>query len=672
MTFPAYVLHLLFRPFGWCLLMAGLMVSTTAQAGPLTPAPDVHHYPVGLSMEVFEDEPAALDIAGVSSSLYADRFRPVNKEMANFGFRRSALWFRLTIDFRQASDRNWSLVETHPILDNLQFFLPDGRGGWQRTEMGDTLPFSQRIYNVREFVLPLPRALVESSEPVTVYMRVSGQGALNVDFQLVDAPALAERINRQQWGYGLFFGALAVMFLYNLALFFSTRERAQFHYIVWLGGFMLLFVVISGYGLELLWPNIPAINGWFPAFMCVALWGGMQFTRSFLDLRRDNPRTDRTFHWTINIVLVVFLLALLLPRHWIYILGTVMPLIFAVVMLGAGIVRWRQGYQPARLFVYGWSVLLLGSILLPLANFGVVPLNVVTAYGPHFGAVLQSVLLSLALGDRVKLLKVEKEQLEKESHEKLEQMFGQLRALDADKLRFLHYLSHELNTPLNWMSSTRAMDSSTISPELKSMIDAVEAGQQRMMDLVGVVLGYFDMADEKPGSYPATPMAPMWLIDDLLRERASAIAAKKLQVHNKVPADLVVLANEQRLRRVFGYLIDNAINFSLDGQEVTLGGGSETYGTRGVISIRDQGRGIDSENLPRLFEPFFMVGSHHREGGFGLSLATARLMVEHMEGDIRVRSEGRGRGAEFQVVLPMAATAEAVPAVGDLPQSPSA
>lgn len=648
-----------------------VLLAAAAPAAVLKPEPGVHAYPVGLSMDVLEDSTAALDIDAVASSLYADRFRPVGQENVNYGFRRSAMWFRVQIDFRDNADHTWHLVESHPIIDQLGFFVPDGAGGWQKTVMGDTLPFGERMYALREFVLPIPHAQVESGAPVTIYVRVAGQGALNVDLRLLDEQALAERESRQEWGYGLFYGALAIMFFYNLMLYWSTRERTQLHYIVWLGGFTLLFASLNGYGLQYLWPDFPPLNGWFPIFTCIALWGALQFTRSFLDVRRENPRTDKALQWMTTAVIIVFVLGFLLPRHWIYILGTVVPVFFAFVVLAAGIVRLRQGYRPARLFVLGWGVLLAGAILLPLANLGLLPMNSFTAYSPQFGVALQVILLSLALGERMNLLKQENERIERESHEKLEHMFAHLRSLDADKLRFLHYLSHELNTPLNWMASTHSLRDSAMSPALRNMIDSVEAGQQRMIDLVSTVLGYFDLASETPGDVAVTPVAPMWLVDDLLRERAAAIDAKKLQFLNRVPADLTVLANEQRLRRVLGHLIDNAINFSDEEQEVELTGGVETYGTRGVVIVRDRGRGIDPDHLPRLFEPFFMVGSHHRDGGFGLSLATAKLMLEHMDGDMRVRSAGRGQGAEFSVVLPIAGAAAGRPAA-DRPQNPVA
>ncbi|MFZ5757367.1 MAG: sensor histidine kinase [Pseudomonadota bacterium] len=663
-----------FLPAGLPGLAVLLLVTVFAAAAPaavLSVEPGVPEYPVGLSMDVLEDKTAALDIAAVSSTLYESRFRPVARAQTNYGFTRSALWFRVQIDFSAGAGHAWHLVEGHPILDELTFFLPDRSGGWKQVVMGDVLPFDARPYKLREFVLPVPPELVDARQPVTLYMRVAGQGALNVGLRLLDQQALAERVSRQQWGFGLFYGALSILFLYNLFLFLSTRERSQLYYIVWLGGFIMLFASLNGLGLQYVWPHMPALNGWFPVFTCIALWGGLQFTRIFLDIKRDNPRTDAAFRWMITAIIVVFLLALLLPKHWMYILGNAMPVLFAVVMFAAGVVRLRQGYQPARLFVAGWGVLLIGAILLPLSMLGLLPVSTFTTYSPQFGAVLQGMLLSLALGERMKLLKVENERIQQESHEKLEQMFAQLRSLDADKLRFLHYLSHELNTPLNWMTATRAIESSAVSDDVRNMVDAVEAGQQRMIDLVGTVLRYFDLADEDPASQSLAPLAPMWLVDDLLREFSPAIEAKKLQVRNRVPADLVVLANEQRLRRVLALLLDNAINFSSEGQTVEFGGGTETYGTRGVVTIRDQGRGIDGEHLPRLFEPFFMVGSHHREGGFGLSLATARLMISHMGGDMRVRSAGRGQGAEFSVILPARAAAAADPADADPAQTPA-
>lgn len=652
------------------LLLPGLLA-----AAPVIVDADRHSYQLGPVMEMFEDTSATLTAEQVASGEHDDRFVPVGRERANFGFRASALWFRIQVDFRSARDSQWHLVELHPIIDDLTFFLPAGFDRWEAIPMGDTLPWGARIYDQREFIAPLPRSLINGPQPVTFYVRVAGKGALNVDLRLEDAQGLVERSNKSTWGYGLFYGALLMMFVYNLVLWLSVRDRAQRDYMVFLAGFVMLFLALDGFGLQFLWPEMPAINGWFPVFTCIAMIGAVQFTRSFLDVQAGSPRLDNVFRWMLHAVVAVFFLGMLLPRHWAYVLGTVLPIFFAFTMLGAGIMRLRQGYRPARLFVLGWGFFLLGSVLLPLANLGLIPANTLTLSSPQIGTLWQVVVLSLALGERMKLLRQENERIQRESHARLQEMFGELERLDTDKLRFLHYLSHELNTPLNWMGATRLVEGGQLNGPLRDMVGAVEKGQQRMIDLVSTVLRYFELAREDITRVPSAPVAPMWLVDAILKERAADIAAKGLAVRNRVPADLVLLGNDRRLQRVLEILVDNALHYSSEDGEVEISGRIEQFGDeppRGVIEVHDQGRGIDVDHLERLFEPFFMVGSHHREDGFGLNLAISRLLMRSMQGDIRAHSEGRGTGATVSFSLPLVESASPVrPARDEIPPQPA-
>jgi signal transduction histidine kinase len=634
-----------------CLAVLLLCLGGAAAAEVLQVPAGLPEVPVGMQMAVMEDQSALLDIETAASPAYAARYAPVDRARPNFGFRRSAMWLRLQLDFSAVPGEQWHLVQNHPLIDEITWYLPRETGGWDVVEMGDSLPFSFRAYALREFVLPIPaELLVAGRQPVTVFVRFAGLGALNVDLRLANAQGLAESTEEESWRFGLFYGALFVMILYNLFLFAITRERTQLHYLVFLSSLAMLFFSLNGFGLQYLWPDMPAINGWFPVFTCLAVWGGLQFTRNFLELRRDAPRTDNLFRWMSHAVGVIFVLGLLLPRHWAYVLGTVLPLFFALVMLAAGVRRLRQGYAPARLFVAAWGVLLAGSVLLPLANLGLLPINAFTEYSPQFGAVLLVLLLSVAIGERMKLLKLENERIQAEGHQKLAHMFSELQQRDADKMRFLNYLSHELNTPLHWLSAARQAHGAI---DAREMGEIVEAGQQRLIDLVAIVMRYFDVAGEDAGRVRLAPVAPMWLADDVLRSKSAAIAGKQLQLVNRIPADLAVLANEQRLRQILDIFIDNAIHFSEPGQSVVLEGGVDEAAGRVLLSVRDQGRGIEAAQLPRLFEPFFMVGSHHREGGFGLSLPTARLLATSMGGDVRAESEGRGLGATFTVWLPL-------------------
>lgn len=110
-------------------------------------------------------------------------------------------------------------------------------------------------------------------------------------------------------------------------------------------------------------------------------------------------------------------------------------------------------------------------------------------------------------------------------------------------------------------------------------------------------------------------------------------------------------ADEDRLSQVVLNLIDNGVKFSQPGGQVIT---RISYGSQdAIIEVEDQGTGIPTEELPRIFERFYRVqkGSTARFGGRGLGLSIAKHMVEAHGGDLTVTSE-RGKGSTFRIVLP--------------------
>src|SRR5690606_7508354 len=184
--------------------------------------------------------------------------------------------------------------------------------------------------------------------------------------------------------------------------------------------------------------------------------------------------------------------------------------------------------------------------------------------------------------------------------------------LDRDKLLFLEYLSHELNTPLNWLAGARLLQAGQLPPELADAVTMVQKGQDRLQQLVSTSLRSFDLAGREQAP-SLSYCQPMWLVDRLLRQRDAVIKSRSMKVRNSIPADLQVVACEAELTEVLGMLLDNAIQFSEAGSDVLVEAGIN--GQQVVLKVRDGGRGIDPQDLERIFQPFFMIGSgHHADG----------------------------------------------------------
>jgi CheY-like chemotaxis protein len=153
---------------------------------------------------------------------------------------------------------------------------------------------------------------------------------------------------------------------------------------------------------------------------------------------------------------------------------------------------------------------------------------------------------------------------------------------------------------------------------------------------------------------------------DAARDLSLPAIRAKNQSLNLSCADekLMVEVDPARMTQAIGNLLINASKFSGSGRRICLKCAAE--GGQAAISVRDEGIGIDSETLPKIFELFRQVDSRAAAGGLGLGLPLAKAIVEAQGGAISAESAGLNHGSTFTIRLPLVpyseAEAAAVPA----------
>ncbi|MBQ0754238.1 MAG: sensor histidine kinase [Gammaproteobacteria bacterium] len=641
------------QKFRLCCLLLVLLPCWVAASEVVRPAPTERELSVGRSIDVLEDPDGDLTIEQVAGA-FSDRFVSSQTENPSFGFSSSTFWLRITVDMSSVSGQRWFLIQRHPIIDHLTLYSPVAPGVWVPTEMGDALPFGQRLLEHREFIFPVNTGNFMEQ---TYYMKVSGKGALSLELKLSSAEGLIERTYREQLIFGLFYGALLVMLVYNFLLYFSVRDVAYLWYILFLSSFVLCFANINGLGLQYLWRALPSLNEWFPVFATFGMISLVQYSRAFLNLKSQFTGYEQGLKRLLYGCIAAFISVFIVPPPWSYHLSTLVVLLVAITLNWVGIGTWLRGYRAARFYVAAWSFFLLGCCIFVLDNTGIIPHSGWSNYAPHIGSAWVAILLSLALGERIKLLEAERDTLERQSHETLQHHLDEVQRLDRDKMVFLEYLSHELNTPLNWLSSARMLETGELPPELMEAVGMVHKGQDRLQQLVATSLRYFEIASRK--EMPVVGQcAPMWKLDRIVRsvEREEELAAHSMKVRNLIPADLCVNACDKELTDVFSWLLDNAIHFGKEETDIVADAVFEPECGSVVLRITDQGRGILRDDIDGIFAPFYMVGSHHQLEGFGLSLPMARVMIEQAGGEIWAESEGREKGASLCIRLQVLAS----------------
>lgn len=638
---------------GCWLGLAGVLLATPV----IAVDPQAERWPVAPAMDVLIDSGKQLTILDVAGPRGQAAFRPVAKRHPNYSFSPAVFWFRFQVDGRASPHPYLLLLQHNPLNDHITFYRPDPfTGHYVASHTGDQHAFVERELPVRELAFRLP---LDHRQPATYYLRVEGHGTINMDLELATPEAFASHTQTWHLIMGLYYGSLITVFLYNLFLFVAIRDRAYVYYLIYVGGLGLTFFDTNGLAFRYLWPSAPAMNTGFMVFTFLGLFGMAQFARHFLKLAEQSRLLNR-LSWLYATVALFFAVGVLwLPETLLFRSSQAMAMIMAGLGFAAGVVSMRNGYRPARFYVLAWSVLIVAMVVHPLQNFGLIPTTTFSNYIIQIGSGIEMVLLSLALADRINDMKREKAQIEQDSKRRLseanavletrvQQRTGeladslrQLRAqhdallaaartaqLDADKLEFLRYLSHEMNTPLNWIGGTQIIDRDQLSQDDAELLDFAEQGFVRLQALTATVLRYFEVAGMAPAQRRDRVDVPL-LVEQVLAGAGRRDDGKVVMTRVESPVSLTINSHAPLLRELLSHLIGNAFDHAGEtGREPEVGVEVEVAGNEIRLAVTDNGRGLAEEARERILEPFANMGSAHSEQGFGLSLATARALAQ--------------------------------------------
>jgi two-component system, chemotaxis family, CheB/CheR fusion protein len=222
---------------------------------------------------------------------------------------------------------------------------------------------------------------------------------------------------------------------------------------------------------------------------------------------------------------------------------------------------------------------------------------------------------------------------------------------------FLATLSHELRTPLNsllmWsqLLQKRELDSKETAKGLE-IIERSARNLERLirdlLDISRIVIGKISL--EKKATDPRKILQnSIDALETMMRDKAITIDAHINPRLRSVYADPV------RLQQIFSNLLTNAIKFSPNRGRIMVRL-EQISGARGrelLFEVADNGKGIQKDFLPHVFEHFTQEKEQDPSGGMGLGLAIVRDLVELHGGTVLADSQGEGKGSVFTITLPL-------------------
>ena len=227
---------------------------------------------------------------------------------------------------------------------------------------------------------------------------------------------------------------------------------------------------------------------------------------------------------------------------------------------------------------------------------------------------------------------------------------------DRAKTDFLATMSHELRTPLNAIAGyAELLELGMRGPISEQQREAIQRIRKSQQHLLGIVNDILTFAKTETGRIPInlepTPVCPAieavhFLVEPLLAGN------EILYSFEECGAEVSVIADRDRLQQILVNLLTNAAKFSSRGGPVTIR--CEVREHLVAIMVVDEGRGIQSDMLEAIFEPFVQIstGLTRTADGSGLGLAISRELARLMGGDVTVEST-EGKGSTFTLTLPL-------------------
>ncbi len=348
------------------------------------------------SIQYHEDNNAGLSLQEIRG-LPASSWATLHETVPSFGFSNSAFWLKFEICSPKGAPEKSVLEISYPLLNAVDLFAIEDGSIVYSAYTGDRILFSERPEKHRNFLFSLP----EFQSTMNVYIRVQTESSVQIPLKLYSPAGFFEHNQTSLVFQGCYFGIILALILYNTFLFFSLREWPYLLYVLFITSYFSFQGVLQGFFQQYLFNSVWLQSHSLLFFGFISILFANLFALSFLNLTNKHPVSK----WALRSFALASALAALstpvLPYAPMVKLMLMLAIPSAIFIIAAALNLWWSGHLPARIFTLAWFTLLLSFVLASLSKFGLLPRSFWTENIMQIGGVLEVILLSIALAERI-------------------------------------------------------------------------------------------------------------------------------------------------------------------------------------------------------------------------------------------------------------------------------
>ena len=406
----------------------------------------------------FADEKNSLTPNDVVRS---DAFKPTNDDVPNYDVVKATIWGKIKLTCKE--EEQWYLSFDPPTYNVVSVFQKTGNENWKEKKEGNAIAPEFKTIPVNHLFFQLD---LHPGDTVLVLFKLHDYYPIQIDIKVGTLKSFVAPFHNTDLYNSICYGIILMMLLYNLYLFITQRERAYIFYVLYVFFSLSFSAYLGGYSLHFPYfllemfrvaPALPPC-----AFSFFLLLFTMELFKGML------PRWLKTIIYvTVCVSLVTVVFSIMDYKHLAYILLHVLGLLLGILCITSAIIALRKKNSSAKFYLVGVGAYVAGLAYLILSGGHVFSGSVMAAFKAiTTGSTIESIMLSFALGDKMKFLLREKEiaqqdalyqakeneRLVKEQNIFLEQKVKERTAELAEKnkevLDSIHYASRIQNTLL--------------------------------------------------------------------------------------------------------------------------------------------------------------------------------------------------------------------------------
>lgn len=354
------------------------------------------------SISYYEDKDSKMNL----NNILQVPFTPLANHEPNFGLTSSIYWIKIKV-VNPTKNNHFLLKINSGNITSSKFYTLKNKFILDDF-LTDTTKYSKRNYNTQ---YPIFQVNIKSDSVATYLLRISSIDVMDLPISLDSNADILDEINIDQLYFGIYSGIILIMFMYNIFIYFTVKDKAYLYYVLYIIFVGILQACLKGYASKFLWPN----NHWLIRFapnLFIAFSGifSILFVFNFLQLKKHASY----LFYILNLEIIIYAIGIVINIFGNQIFAQkflqLNASFVAVSILLCGIITLRKKYHPALFFNISWTFFLTGVLIYILKDRGILPFNNFTNNSILIGSSLEVALLSFALADRINIYKKEKEE----------------------------------------------------------------------------------------------------------------------------------------------------------------------------------------------------------------------------------------------------------------------